>query len=81
MIDPARITRITEPGSLLGLPATVTGHRYSLTAEAVTDTSLICVGIAEFRQVLKENPTLCYSVIRMLAEEIRALRRAAVYTL
>ncbi len=79
--DPTRITRIAEAGSLLGLPATVTGRSYSLTAEAVANTRFIRVGIAEFKQLLRKNPTLCYSVIGMLAEEITALRRAAVYSL
>lgn len=79
--DPTRITRIAEAGSLLGLPATVTGRSYSLTAEAVASTSFILVGSAEFKQLLRKNPTLCYSVIGMLAEEIAALRRAAVYSL
>lgn len=79
--DPTRITRIAEAGSLLGLPATVTGRYYSLTAETVAETRLIRVGTAEFRHFLRTHPTLCYSVVRTLAEEIAALRRAAVYML
>lgn len=79
--DPTQVTRIAESGSLLGLPATLTGRSYSLTAEAVIDTHLIVIGVDEFRRLLREKPDVCYSITKMLAEEISAFRRAAVYTL
>src|SRR3954470_6079758 len=37
--DPVTVTRIAEKGCLLGLPATVRDAPYSLTAEAVVDSS------------------------------------------
>lgn len=78
--DPTRVTRIAESGSLLGLPATMTGRPYSLTAEAVIDTELVLIGPDDFRRLLREKPHICYSITRMLAEEIVAFRRVAVYT-
>lgn len=78
--DPTRVTRIAESGSLLGLPATMTGRSYSLTAETVTDTWFAVISPDDFRELLREKQDVCYSVTRILAEEIIAFRRAAVYT-
>jgi CRP-like cAMP-binding protein len=71
---PIQITRIGQPGSLVGVPATINNRPYSLTAEAVEKTELMHIGIAEFKHLLKSNSTLCYSIVSMLSEEIRSLR-------
>jgi CRP-like cAMP-binding protein len=71
---PIQITRIGEPGSLVGVPATINNRTYSLTAEAVEKTDLIHIGIAEFKHLLKNNSALCYSIVSMLSQEIRSLR-------
>ena len=72
--DPIHITRIGQPGSLVGVPSTINNRPYSLTAEAVEKTSLIHIDVTEFRTLLKSNSTLCYSVVSMLSREIRSLR-------
>jgi CRP-like cAMP-binding protein len=67
---PIQITRIGQPGSLVGVPATINNRPYSLTAEAVEKTDLMHIGIAEFKHLLKSNSTLCYSIVSMLSQEI-----------
>ncbi len=77
--DPTRIVRIAERGSLLGLPATVSGKRYSLTAEVVVQSRLALLSPARFRDLLRNNPVLGLVVVQMLAEEVSAVRQLAVY--
>lgn len=77
--DPTRITRISERGSLLGLPATIRNKPYSLTAEAVTDANVCFIPALQFRSLLIERPSVGMVVVEMLAEEVAALRELAVY--
>jgi CRP-like cAMP-binding protein len=77
--DPTRIVRIAERGSLLGLPATVSGKRYSLTAEVVAQSRLALLPPARFKELLRNNPVLGLVVVQMLAEEVSAVRKLAVY--
>lgn len=77
--DPVRVTRIAEKGSLLGLPATVQNHPYSLTAEAVSYVKLCHISPSKFRKLLATNTELGLTVVNMLAEEISVLRKLAVY--
>lgn len=71
---PVRITRIGEAGSVIGVPATINNRPYSLTAEAATKAHLVHVDVSAFKEVLRTDSDLCYSVVSMLSEEIRALR-------
>lgn len=77
--DPTRIVRIAERGSLLGLPATVSGKRYSLTAEVVAQSRLALLSTGRFKELLRDNPALGLIVVKMLAEEVSAVRKLAVY--
>ncbi len=77
--DPTRIVRIAKRGSLLGLPATVSGKRYSLTAEVVAQSQLAFLSPARFKELLHGNPALVLIVVQMLAEEMSAVRNLAVY--
>ena len=77
--DPTRIVRIAEKGSLLGLPATVSGRGYSLTAEVVTQSRLALLTPVRFRELLRANPALGLVVLQMLAKEVSAVRKLAVY--
>lgn len=79
--DPCRITRIAGKDSLLGLPSTVGNRRYSLSAEAVTETQVCHISPAQFRRSLAADPVLGFAVVRILSEEVSALRRLAVYKL
>lgn len=77
--DPVRVTRVAEKGSLLGLPSTIRNRPYTLTAEAVTRVEVCCISPVQFREMLTTNSELGLTVVTILAEEISALRKFAVY--
>src|SRR6202030_4560015 len=48
------ILRISEPGDLLGLPATISGRSYEVTAEVIEPTQANFIGRSEFINFLPE---------------------------
>jgi CRP-like cAMP-binding protein len=68
--------RILGPGAIAGLPATVSGNPYSLTAKVVDDAELAFVPRDAVVQCLQNNPTLCFEVMDMLSGEISDIRSA-----
>lgn len=66
--------RIAESGSVLGLPATMTGNPYSLTAEAVTTAHVGFVERDRVLSLLRRRPELCFEVVEILAHEVRHMR-------
>lgn len=77
--DPTRIVRIAERGSLLGLPATVNGKRYSVTAEVVAQSRLAVLSPRQLAELLRNDSVLGLMVVQMLAEEVSAVRKLAMY--
>jgi CRP-like cAMP-binding protein len=69
-------TRSLGPGSVLGLPATVSGAAYSLTAEVTEDSELGFVPRQAVIVLLRESPFLCFQVMEMLSDEISGIRSA-----
>src|SRR6201993_1200044 len=49
------IVRISEPGEVLGLPATVTGKPYELTADVIEPTQANFISRTEFLNFLREH--------------------------
>jgi CRP-like cAMP-binding protein len=68
--------RILGPGAIVGLPATVSGNPYSLTAKVVDDSELAFVSRAAVLECLQDNPLLCFQVMDMLSGEISDIRSA-----
>jgi len=68
--------RILGPGAIAGLPATVSGNPYSLTAEVVDDAELAFVPRDAVMESLQDNPILCFQVMDMLSGEISGIRSA-----
>ncbi len=65
-----------EPGSLLGLPAVVSEHPYSLSAVARAGAQVSFVPRADFFSVMEVQPTLCLKMLQVLAAEVRTARQA-----
>jgi|SRR5215831_11439054 len=65
---------IFGPGSLVGVPASVSGEAYSLTAEVIENADLGFVSREKFIQLLHDNPKLSLHLIERLSEEIYDLR-------
>lgn len=66
--------RILGPGSVAGLPASVAGSPYSLTAEVVEDAELAFVPRLALLECLQKNPQICFEVMDILSREISQTR-------
>ncbi len=66
------ILRIAEPGEVLGLPATVTGTCYELTADVIEPAQANFVSRNEFLNFLKENGEAALRVAQQLGETYHA---------
>jgi len=64
------------PGFVVGLPATFSGEPYSLTAEAKSTCRLDFIARAKLLGLLRQNPEAGFQVLRLLSEEIFAMRKA-----
>src|SRR6202521_5729295 len=62
------IVRLSEPGEVLGLPATVTGKPYDLTAEVVEPTQANFVSRQDFLSFLREYGDVALRVAQQLGE-------------
>lgn len=62
------ILRISEPGEVLGLPATVTGQPYELTADVIEPTQANFIGRVEFLKFLQEHGEAALKVAQQLGE-------------
>lgn len=62
------ILRIAEPGEVLGLPATITGKSYELTADVVEPSQANFVSRSEFLQFLREHGEAALRVAQQLGE-------------
>jgi CRP-like cAMP-binding protein len=68
--------RILGPGAIVGLPGSVSGNPYSLTAKVVDDAELAFVPRDAVLACLQNNPTLCFQVMDILSGEISDIRSA-----
>jgi len=66
------ILRIAEPGEVLGLPATVTGTCYELTADVIEPAQANFVARNEFLGFLKDNGEAALRVAQQLGETYHA---------
>ena len=71
-----KLDRVFGAGSLLGLPSTFTGHPYSLTGTAVTDTDVVHVTRAVFVQLMRDRADLCREATEMLGREVTFIQSA-----
>ena len=62
------ILRISEPGEVLGLPATVTGKPYELTAEVIEPTQANFIASEDFLRFLREHGEAALRVAQQLGE-------------
>jgi CRP/FNR family transcriptional regulator len=62
------ILRIAEPGEVLGLPATITGTHYELTADVIEPAQANFIPRNEFLTFLKENGEAALRVAQQLGE-------------
>lgn len=70
------LMRIAREGSVLGLPATMSGHPYSLTARAMQTSELGFVEREALIAAVRKNPALGLQILQMLSEDVRTARLA-----
>jgi CRP-like cAMP-binding protein len=60
------------PGALVGLPATLTGRTYSMTATVTDDAEqgFISISSQDLRDLLKECPQLCRQLLDILSAKL-----------
>lgn len=73
---PVYPARILGTGAVAGLPATVSGNPYSLTARVVDDAELAFVPREAVLELLHSDPLLCFQVMDILSGEISGIRSA-----
>jgi CRP/FNR family cyclic AMP-dependent transcriptional regulator len=66
------IVRIAEPGEVLGLPATVTGKSYELTADVLEPAQANFISRADFLNFLREHGEVSLRVAQQLGETYHA---------
>jgi CRP-like cAMP-binding protein len=69
--------RMLGPGAVVGLPATVSGEPYSLTAEAAQDCELDFIPRKQLLGLLRSNTTAALQILQILSEEIYVMRNTA----
>lgn len=67
--------RTIGPGHILGLPAALSGAPYSLSAECATNCELAFIAAEEVVELLRRRGDLCLHAVRIMAQEVRQLRR------
>jgi CRP-like cAMP-binding protein len=76
MRDCPQFDRVFNSGSLLGVPATFTGHPYSLAATAITKAEVVHVNREKFLEVMTNQPELCREATDMLSREVSFIHAA-----
>jgi CRP-like cAMP-binding protein len=71
-----KLDRAFTPGSLLGLPATFTGHAYSLEATVMTAAELLHVERQTFLDLMSAQPEFCREAADILSREVTFIQGA-----
>ena len=66
------IVRISEPGDLLGLPATISGRPYEVTAEVIEPTQANFIGRTDFLNFLRAHGEAALRAAQELSETYQA---------
>ena len=75
---PGAIDCQVGPGSLLGVPATLSKGVYSLTADLLEESRVLFVPSERVTALLTEHPEIGFQMVQVLSHEIQALRQRIV---
>ena len=70
-------TRSLGPGCIIGVPGTLSGEGYSLTARTINDCKLAFIPRETLLDFLRRNPQHCFQLVEMLSKEISEMRVTA----
>ena len=72
--DGAGVPRNVGPGAVLGLPSSICGKPFSLSAQVVEDSELGFVERAKVVKLLRQDGSLCLHAVEVVGRELAALR-------
>ena len=70
----ALIERVATPGCVLGLPSTVSGEPYSLTAEATRRSFVLRISRDDVMKLMQNDTVSAIKLLGFLSGEVRTLR-------
>lgn len=68
--------RLCGPGSFFGIAEIFSEEERGVFAEATQETAILCINKGDFERLIHCNPTVAFSVIRILGSRIRQAHRA-----
>jgi CRP-like cAMP-binding protein len=71
----AKLASAYGPGALVGLPATLTGRNYSMTATVTDDAELGFLTSQALNSLLRQRPDVCQQLLTILGEKISETRQ------
>jgi CRP-like cAMP-binding protein len=66
--------RVATPGCVLGLPSSVSGEAYSLTAEAIQRSEAVHISRASLTKLMQSDTASAIKLLGLLSGEVRTLR-------
>jgi CRP-like cAMP-binding protein len=72
--DSRLLERVATAGCVLGLPASISGAAYSLTAEAMERAELVHVSRARLTKLMQSDTVSAIKLLGLLSGEVRTLR-------
>lgn len=69
------LQRHAVAGCLLGVPASINHHPYSLTGVVKEDAELRFIDVKSLATLMQREPSLTMQLVTMLSEEVRAMRK------
>jgi len=75
---PGALDRSVGPGSLLGVPGTLSKGVYSLSAELLEESQVLFVPSERVMALLTEHPDIGFQLVQLLSREIQELRQRIV---
>lgn len=76
---PNALNNIYGPGALVGLPATITGRNYSMTATVTDDAELGFLSCKTVKSLLGEQPEICEQLLKILSAKIADADRVMLH--
>jgi CRP-like cAMP-binding protein len=76
----AILDRTVTPGAVIGLPATLSGDHYSLTASTLEKSELAFVGCQDLLELMNSSPSVGVEVVHALGEEVVQMREILAAT-
>jgi CRP/FNR family transcriptional regulator, polysaccharide utilization system transcription regulator len=73
------LIRRASAGCLVGVPASINHHPYSLTAKVVERAELRFIPVKTLGELMKSDPFVTMQLVNMLSEEVRAMRKVVAH--